>query len=40
MIQFDFLKANIAFQIVGGMIAIIFLLMYIAFYKKPQEKKR
>ena len=39
MNNFDFLKASNSFQLMGGLFAIIFLLMYIAFWKKTPNKK-
>ncbi|EKD94296.1 MAG: hypothetical protein ACD_26C00134G0006 [uncultured bacterium] len=39
MNNFDFLKASASFQFMGLLFAIVFLLMYIAFWKKEPSKK-
>jgi len=39
MNNFDFFKASAVFQLIGVLMAIVFLLMYIAFWKKEPNKK-
>ena len=39
MSSFDFLKVSNSFQFMGLLFAIVFLLMYIAFWKKTPNKK-
>lgn len=39
MDNFDFFKASGIFQLVSALLMIVFLLMYIAFWKKEPSKK-
>jgi len=36
----EFLNISVSFQIAGALILIVFLLMYIAFYKNPRKSRK